>query len=423
MKRSFGRKVGILTCLIVAFFIVVPGVVAIWRSVSDSYDEAVAQKQIDDLVMPVVRIKGGVDLPDGRVARWTGSGVVLYSKADPSAFGFVTYVLTCNHVVEKPVFDENSPPSFGFFGPPPKITGWKYGVDYVELFSPNGTSRKVSGYVVAQSNNNLFELNDDGDLVVKTKGEPADFDLGAGEDLALVRLETSERIPSVKMMLKEDISKLRRFFGARVVGCSLGGRPYNTVGEITVLQDDYMSVNAQFVPGNSGGAVYLDKTHEFLGITNAGPRGVWHMGMVRPLKRIYSWLDQTGHTFLYEPSVSVDIRDSIVVRDRDLHIADVKKEKEDQDKLIRQLSRAVKKLSEAVPALEKQSEDLQKQVDFLTEKVAVLDCIRERFALLARAVFNYKEPVVPKNTGISGKSGVRYPPPRPGGPVSPPVRK
>jgi hypothetical protein len=349
-----------------------------------SSDEVIAQKQFDELVMPIVRIKGGVELPDGRHARWTGSGVIVYSKANVNGSGFDTYILTCNHVVEKPVFDENPPSAnSGPWGPPPKIAGWAYGVDYVELFNPDGSSRKVQGYVTAQSNNNFFEMNEDGDLVVKVTGDEKDeFGLTAGEDLALVRLVTTEKMPAVKMMPRANIEKLRRFFGARVVGCSLGGRPYNTTGEITVLQDDYMSVSAQFVPGNSGGAAYLDKTHEFLGITNAGPNGVWHMGLIRPLKRIYDWMDKGGYTFIYDPAAPT--AQATVTRDSDKYTTTIREERDALQKQMRFLTRAVQSLfrineeatrkandlSVKAQGLETQVTDLQTEVDYLLEENA-----------------------------------------------------
>ncbi len=346
-------------------------------------DESIAQKQFDELVMPIVRMKGGVDLPGGRHARWTGSGVIVYSKENALRSGYDTYILTCNHVVEKPIFDPDGPPP-AFFGPPPKILRWEYGVDYVELFNPDGTSRKVQGFVTAQSNNNIFDMNSDGDLVVKAAGEEKDeFGLAAGEDLALVRLQTTEKMPAVKMMPRAGIEKLRRFFAARVVGCSLGGRPYNTVGEITVLQDDYLSVSAQFVPGNSGGAAYLDKTHEFLGITNAGPNGVWHMGLIRPLKRIYDWMDKNGYRFVYDPSADAQ---TTLARDFDKRISAERAEKDELKRQVVALTMEVKALVLKTQELENQTKDLQKQVDFLLLKVVKLEAFKDKVTSIARLI-------------------------------------
>jgi hypothetical protein len=413
------RKILVFVAVVAAFFICVP----IYKKIDEIREAAVAQKQFDELVLPVVRIKGGVDLPDGRHARWTGSGVVVFSKPNSSAFGFTTYVLTCNHVVEKPVFSEDIPLPVGPWGPPPKIERFIYGVDYVELFNADGTSRKVQGYVVAQSNNNLFEINKDGDLMVKANGDDK-FGYKPGEDLALVRLETVEKIPTVKMMAREDISKLRRFFPARVVGCSLGGRPYNTVGEITVLQGDYMSVSAQFVPGNSGGAAYLDKTHEFLGVTNAGPNGVWHMGLIRPLYRIYDWLESIDHAFIFDPEVAAEKRESILIRDNDLHIADLKIEKDALTKQVQTLSRVLKRLALQVQESQSRIEDLQKEVDLLLEKVATLESLKEKILQVAGQLLtgncnvflpppgDKKSPVQPKTPRDSYPSSPQFLPPR-----------
>lgn len=340
-------------------------------------DVVVVQKQYDELVKPIVRIKGSAELPDGRTARWTGSGVVVYSGFNELGSGFDTYILTCNHVVETPVFAADSAAPAGPFGPPPKITGFTYKVDYVEIFNPDGTSRKVSGIVVLQSNNNIFEQNKDGDIVVKTEsGQDEDTGQTAGEDLALVRLNTIEKLPAVKMMPRVDIDKLRVFFKARVVGCSLGGRPYHTFGEITVLQNGYMSVNAQFVPGNSGGAAYLDSTHEFIGITNAGPNPVWHMGLIRPLQRIYDWMDRGGYTFIYDKLFDNEKRLQTLRVDRDRPALEEEKQIKDLFRKLFFLNTELKTLSDAKTAMEttlKSHEDsirqLQERVDLLKKAV------------------------------------------------------
>jgi len=367
---KFLRIFGLATTIFVGLFLVERGVLPYF---SGNKDEEIAQRQFDELVLPIVRIKGGVELPDGRSAKWTGSGVIVYSKENTTNSGFDTYILTCNHVVEMPVFSKDSAPSNSPYGPPPKISGWAYGVDYVELFNPDGTSRKVQGYVVAQSNNNLFETNTDGELVVKTKGEPAEYGQGAGEDLALVRLETTEKMPTVKMMPRANIEKLRRFFVARVVGCSLGGRPYNTVGEITVLQDDYMSVSAQFVPGNSGGAAYLDKTHEFLGITNAGINPIWHMGLIRPLKRIYDWMDTTGHSFIYNSSILDKVRVATLARDFDRNVAVKKDELQSLIRAVRVLESQNKTTSQDIQKVTQKTDNIQKIVETIVEKVRKIE--------------------------------------------------
>lgn len=334
-------------------------------------DVAVVQQQYDELVKPIVRIKGSAQLPDGRTARWTGSGVIVYSQPNEIGAGFDTYILTCNHVVEVPIFDKSaSSESTGPWGPTAKVTGFKYEVEYVEIFNPDGTSRKVGGQVVLQSNNNVFLQNKDGDIVVET-GDVTDEETGqkAGEDLALVRLNTVENLPQVKMMQKSDIDKLRVFFKARVVGCSLGGRPYHTFGEITVLQNGYMSVNAQFVPGNSGGAAYLDSTHEFIGITNAGPNPVWHMGLIRPLQRIYAWMDKGGYTFIYDKLFDTDKRLQVLRADRDRPVvAQEQQIKELSSKTDILIARFLQ-LVEVVRGQDKSIADLRTQCDVLQKSI------------------------------------------------------
>ncbi len=307
------------------------------------------------MVRPIVRLKGRAELSNGREAKWTGSGVVVYSEPNETKSGFDTYVLTCNHCVEVPIFDETKSSEFGL-----ALKGFKYEVDYIQIFNPDNTSRKVMGFVVGQTNNNVFAMNDDGDLVVKTDDTSKDPETGqgAGDDLALIRLNTIEKIPSVKMMPRSKIDDLRLFYKARVVGCSLGGKPYHTFGEITVLENGYMSVNAQFVPGNSGGACYLDETHEFIGITNAGPDTVWHMGLIRPLKRIYDWLDKTNHGFIYDRTISSDNKFATIASDRDNEVFANRTEKralQAELKLVkRQLEMTQKNLNEEMEKVKMQ---------------------------------------------------------------------
>lgn len=333
-------------------------------------DISVVQQQYDELVRPIVRIKGSAELPDGRIARWTGSGVVVYSQSNELGSGYDTYILTCNHVVETPVFAIDSSAPTSPFGPSAEIVGFTYKVDYVEIFNPDGTSRKVGGIVVLQSNNNIFELNKDGDLVVKTEGgRDEESGLPAGEDLALVRLNTVEKLPEVKMMVRADIEKLRVFFKARVVGCSLGGRPYHTFGEITVLQNGYMSVNAQFVPGNSGGAAYLDSTHEFIGITNAGPDTVWHMGLIRPLNRIYDWMDNGGYNFIYDKLFDAEKRLQTLRLDRDRPSIEQAQKIKNLELLCLSVRMELKRLSDATAFTHKFITDLQTQLESLKKEL------------------------------------------------------
>lgn len=333
-------------------------------------DSDFANKKLTELVLPIVRLEGHMEAPDGTGYSWRGSGVIIYSRINENNGGFDSYVLTCNHCVEIPQIDPESEPYN------PTITGMTYGVDYIEIFnSTMQSSRKVPGVIVAHSNNNVFYTDTNGDMRISYDGEMVgDFELPSGEDLALVRLLTNERLQAVKIMNPEDIDNLQLFFKARVVGCSLGMKPYHTFGEITRLEGDYMSVNAPFVPGNSGGACYLDSTHEFIGITNAGFRSAPHMGLIRPLKHIYNWMFQNGYNWIYDESVSNQDRFNKIRSDKsnyDLQSFNTIKEFKEEICCLKQrinvMSNIIKNLNTTVENLNNEIENLNNIKDMMCQ--------------------------------------------------------
>ena len=298
------------------------------------------ESKVNDLILPVVRIKG-----ESQQGQWTGSGVIIYSQ--PNLTGaYDSILLTCNHCVE--------------------IGANQFGVKYVEIFNKDGTSRKVPGRVLAQTNNNTFTEDQD---------NPVDVNKPAGEDLALVLLDTQERLPTANLMSRAQLPMIELFDKVRVVGCSLGGKPYHTSGEITILDKLYMSASAQFVPGNSGGAIYLDEGHYFIGITNAGITPVWHMGLIRPLVRIYDWFDSIGYKFLYDKSAP-----------KDALIIEKDKAKFEVQQQIKYLLGILDKINEENTQFSQQNKLLEEMVSVLTRKVEELQKQLEELAKIMKEV-------------------------------------
>jgi hypothetical protein len=131
-----------------------------------------------------------------------------------------------------------------------------------------------------------------------------------------------------------------------------------TDGEITILDKEYTSANALFAPGSSGGAIYLDDGHYLIGITNAGINGYNWMGMCRPIKDIYKWMDQIGYSFLYNGSKDISIIERDLLRkelnDKLLKIQDIMGERD-------ALKSEVDTLLKRIEDLEKRLENLERQ--------------------------------------------------------------
>ena len=272
------------------------------------------ENMVQDLVEPIIRIKG---------KNWFGSGVLVYTKQNEQGT-WDSIVLTNNHCIQ--------------------IAPGVYGVEYIEIFR-KGSSVKVPGIVLQQSPNNEFGEGIDNPIITKAP---------AGQDLALVLINT-DFAPSVARMPTKDLS-LKLFEKIRVVGCSLGGMPRMTDGEITILDTEYMSVNALFAPGNSGGALYLDRTHELIGITNAGINGYNWMGMCRDVKNTYKWLDKVGYSFIY------DHQKSNKQIEKDLLRVEI-------DRKISDLLDKISIISGENSVLKQQVETLLKEIDLLKKQL------------------------------------------------------
>jgi hypothetical protein len=328
--------------------------------------------QKEMLLSPVVRLISEYDTPYGK-KRIRGSGVIVYSEPSWDGYRYDTYILTANHVVETPIYSGKR------LGRPGSIqheyydmtpVGIKRLVTYVEYFDVNiKTTLKAPAYVVAYSPNNIFDIDKDGNMSLKREDWRGKT---GGEDLALLRLETTEPFCAVKLLSPERIGKLKVLDKVRLVGCALADRPVSTSGEITRLEKGYTQVNAPIVFGNSGGACFLEETNELIGISNAmrvtnvpmGPRvPVAHMALVRPISRIYDWLKSEEYAFIYDKTVPDTVRYETIQRDKYMRHFALKRE---QEKNIEVLEKKIKKL-------ETDNKFLKEKIDGLTSKCDTCD--------------------------------------------------
>jgi len=339
-----------------------------------------ARQQFRELVAPVARIKVLSERPGETPKKGGGSAVVVYSELNELGTGYDTYLLTCNHVIEVPIFEagEDVKMPWGSIKTFKKI-GTKYETESIEFFDEYGNSRKVMGRIVAHSPNTAFNLDEDGNFSVKD-------DEKSGNDLALIKLETSEHFSTAKLISRERYKDLYIMQKVRLVGCSLGDKPIPTLGEITRLEEGWTSTSADMIFGNSGGAAYLEETNELIGITNAirlttMSQALPHMGLIRPINRIYDWLDTIGYGFLYNENYSSATRFAVIRAESD----GLKFAARDQARILE------KQLKDSHAASDKKIKELE-------DKIAELECRLEEIIC---------------NQGVGPEPAPAAPPPQP----------
>ena len=235
-----------------------------------------------EVVRPVVRITSG---------RATGSGTVIYCKPDDED-GFSTYVLTNEHVVDDLIkFTKKWSPLLRR-----NVDTDDLGVPTVEFFEYKWKSRSEGG------------TNVQSDIV--------GYDKDA--DLALLRLRLSRQIDNVAKLYGRDKEKdLRVGMPVLAVGSGLGQPPLMTYGRLSQFGQDigegagqeFWLNTAPAIFGNSGGALFLEETFEFIGIpSRIGVSGgmfgqaVTHLQWAIPITRIYKFLEDNRFRFIYDDS-------------------------------------------------------------------------------------------------------------------------
>ncbi|MBU0977960.1 MAG: serine protease, partial [Nanoarchaeota archaeon] len=145
------------------------------------------------------------------------------------------------------------------------------------------------------------------------------------EDMALLKLRTEDKARYMANLPPEP-TKLFVMDESIAVGCSLGFPPLPSVGVITRLnfQIDSLPYHmscSQIIYGNSGGAIFLAKTGELIGIPSRGVVIGWgtpipHMGLFIPIIRVYNWLAEQHYDFIYD--LSKDEVKCLEVREKEL---------------------------------------------------------------------------------------------------------
>lgn len=137
-------------------------------------------------------------------------------------------------------------------------------------------------------------------------------------DLALLRIDTEMDLgPIARMAPRQRKHLVDAFTPVYTVGCPLGTNAQATRGEVTrndwrVADQPYWMVSSPAYFGNSGGGVFLEETHELVGIFskiythgNYRPQVVTHMGLAVPLGTIHDWLQDIGYGHILPQKQSV----------------------------------------------------------------------------------------------------------------------
>lgn len=227
--------------------------------------------------------------------RATGSGTIIYSapRTEPDEdgdLGHATYALTNHHVVSSAIRVEKK------YDPQRRKEVTRDYRDPVKV--------EVFGYKNLSS------------IIGRNTTEAEIVAYHEKRDLAVLRFKSNEEFPFVAKLLPAGESKNAHIFDPIiVVGCGLGQPPFPTQGTIsgkgeTIDYYEYWMANAPGIFGNSGGAVFLERSLELIGVPSRisltggmfSSSPVTHMLYFCPPHEIIRFLRDEGLHFLYDPT-------------------------------------------------------------------------------------------------------------------------
>ena len=246
---------------------------------------SVLEDKHEKMLYPTVRV---------RTDQAGGSGTVIYSKLLPGEEKkYETYVLTNCHVISSNIKVEKK---------------WS-----------TLLKREVKTDILSECSVEFFNFEygswESGQSTYRSEIMSYDKDM----DLALLRLKTERKIDHVATLFPKGQHKerLRMFMKLYAVGCGLGHPPLATQGNLTGFNDiidnyPYFLSSAATIFGNSGGAVFLDETYEFIGvpsrvavsISGFSSDAITHLSYFIPIMSIYKFIEDQVFTFIYDPNVT-----------------------------------------------------------------------------------------------------------------------
>jgi S1-C subfamily serine protease len=252
------------------------------------------------MLYPTVRV---------RTEKAGGSGTIIYCKEKPNNDGkYETYILTNHHVIDDNIKVEKK---------------WS-----------TLLKRKVETDILSDCTVELFNFEYDswesGHSAYKAEIMCYDKDM----DLGLLKVKSERKFEYIADMFPKDQERerLRMFMDLFAVGCGMGHAPLVTCGVLTGFTDiidnhPYWLSTAPTIYGNSGGAVFLADSMEFVGIPSriavniAGfsADAITHMSYFIPIPSIYKFLEDQIFMFIYDPDYTSE------------KCARIRKEKRDRD--------------------------------------------------------------------------------------------
>lgn len=238
------------------------------------------QKFHEEISLPCVRV---------RAEKVGGSGTVIYSAADDNS-EFSTYVLTNHHVVDDLIKVEDK------WDPilQREVKRDTRGIPEVHFFTYRWKSRATGAAAV------------EADIVAYDKDK----------DLALLHLRSGQKVPAVAKLLPRG-AEIDLRVGMPVICCGacLGEPPIPTQGMLAqfgreIDREEFWLSTAPSIFGNSGGALFLAATHEFIGVParvavyalGFGTSAVTHLSYAIPITRVYGFFEAQMFRFIYDPA-------------------------------------------------------------------------------------------------------------------------
>ena len=235
-----------------------------------------------EISLPVVRVRAGTA---------GGSGTVIYSKPDEGG-EHSTYVLTNHHVVDNMIKIEER---------------W-------DPMLQRNAKRDVRGIPTCEFFEYRWQSRAVGASAVEADIEAYDKD----EDLALLRLRSGRPPMAVaKLYPRDGEHELRVGMGVYCVGAGLGEPPVMTGGFLSqfgreIEHKEFWLNTAPAIFGNSGGALFLADSHEFIGVPariavialGFSADAITHLQYAIPISRVYGFLEKQCYRFVYDVSFS-----------------------------------------------------------------------------------------------------------------------
>ncbi len=225
-----------------------------------------------------------------RASKALGSGTVIYCKPeDPEKYPdeYETLVLTNHHVI----------------------------ADLIEVKEDWDSTRQVKRYRESRTSAvvEFMEYKQHSRVVSKNGKEARIVAWDDKLDLALLRLETVAHFDHIAAIAsKERFERgVYAFDWVYTVGAAMGEDPVITRGQLAgfgrqIDGEPYTLSTAPSIFGNSGGAVYLEETREFIGVpariaVQGFGSAVTHLSYSIPITTVYKFLEEKGFEYVYDP--------------------------------------------------------------------------------------------------------------------------